>query len=125
MNPPDATHFPDDLVTNGFAKVMLAGFALLVLASVIRVRPGSRANMALALMATSLLLAFTGLAGWLLDIHKWGYILAFLPGALIARHAIYLRLVRRSGFDPSVEPLQGLGDKQLKRLEPLFLRVRK
>lgn len=64
--------------------------------------------------------------------NRWGFMLAFLPGVIIARHAVYMRLIRRRAMAAAVErppALRRSKDREsLERHEPglpmVFARAR-
>src|SRR4051794_33696225 len=67
-----------------------------------------RTAMVVLLLLSGLVLSLGG-SLFLIGIKRWGYLLALLPGAAIARHAVYLRLVRRRALTAPVAAPPGLG----------------
>src|SRR4051812_21801428 len=66
-----------------------------------------RTTMIVMMLLAGLILALGG-SLFLIENQRWGYLLALLPGATIARHAVYMRLVRRRSLAAPVSAPPGL-----------------
>ena len=109
---------------------VLVGVALMLLGLV--VRPSSataRDTMSLLLFSSGAVLVSIGFAGRLVIAGKWAYILAFVPGILIGRHAVFLRIVRRQGIlqreISEQEQPPGMSTEEWKRFAPILERARR
>ena len=110
---PKTAHFVLLLLTKepyGCSFVALMGALGLAVAAVLVRNVGDASSQASRRTASMLLLLLSGVVFvldaslFLVHIHRWGYLLALLPGTAIARHAVYMRLIRRRALSSPVPP---------------------
>lgn len=63
-------------------------------------RGGARRTAAVVLQILGWSAVATVVSLWMVKHGLWGHLLALIPGVLVARHASYLRLIRRRGMAP-------------------------
>jgi hypothetical protein len=93
---------------------LLAAVVLAVAAVLVRNvgDPSSQAprrTTSIVLLLFSLVVLVLDASLFLVRVGRWGYLLAFLPGIAIARHAVYMRLIRRRALSAPVPRPPGLG----------------